>query len=94
MNDLLVKLMNGPLLHPRKSRALGRKKASPNGYPAMPGTGPAGKTCGDCAHDRRVQGGNRAYHKCAILEFRWTRGPGTDIKKKSPACALFNPKSP
>jgi hypothetical protein len=65
-----------------------RKPTPKRGYAAPPGTGPAGETCGSCVHHaRRNYGGT--YHKCALMVARWTRGPGTDILVRSPACKLW-----
>lgn len=45
-----------------------------------------GKTCGGCAHllTKRMGG---TYFKCA--QSRVTDGPGTDWRKRWPACGLF-----
>jgi hypothetical protein len=59
------------------------------GYAAPPGSGPAGKTCRDCAAYVSVQHNTRRYPKCARMRAHWTRGPGSDIKAASPACRLF-----
>lgn len=66
-----------------------RRPQRRGGYAATPGTGPAGRTCGDCACYRSVLSGARKYRKCALCEPNWTRGPGSDILKRSPACVLF-----
>ena len=50
-----------------------------NGYAADPGTGPAGETCGSCAHYEPGR-----FKKCGIG--RKSNGPGTDILKSAPAC--------
>ncbi len=71
-----------------------RYKSQPNGYARPPGSGPAGETCKSCAHYRRVPGGGSVFPKCAVIEFRWTHGPGTDIRAKSPACELWKAKEP
>lgn len=47
------------------------------------GPGPADQTCGDCAFLKA----NGRYFKCGKQVS--TRGPGTDIRKKDPACRLF-----
>lgn len=62
------------------------------GYPAAPGTGPTGETCGTCVHAVQVDG----FYKCKLIESKWTHGYGTDIKLKSPACSKFEswPNSP
>jgi len=51
---------------------------------------PRGKTCGSCAHC--VDSGARSHKtfwKCAIDRPNWTRGPGSDLRKKWPACASW-----
>lgn len=73
-----------PLPAERTGRVKGAK-----GYARPPGSGPAGETCKTCAHCCRVEGGANWYHKCDLLKFRWTHGPGTDVKAKSPACELW-----
>lgn len=64
---------------------------NPGAYPARPGTGPAGRTCRECVHKTRVDGGNKSYLKCRLQQAVWTGGPGTDIKAGSPACSRFEP---
>ena len=71
-----------------------RYKSGPNGFARYPGTGPKGETCKTCANCCRVQGGTRVFLKCKVIEFRWTHGPGTDIRAKSPACELWKEKTP
>ncbi|MEW6304865.1 MAG: hypothetical protein AB1705_15425 [Verrucomicrobiota bacterium] len=66
-----------------------RRKDEPKGYAKPPGSGPAGETCGTCAHAVKVRGGRRAYWKCAVIRHRWTHGPGTDIRLKTPACSMW-----
>lgn len=56
-------------------------------YAALPGTGPDGETCGSCEHIARHPSGH--YRKCALVRDRWTHGPGTDIKARSPACSKW-----
>lgn len=51
-----------------------------------PGTGPEGETCGTCGH-HVVHIWSKRYHKCALV--KPTRGPGTDIRVRSPACAKW-----
>lgn len=63
-----------------------RRKTRPNGYAAPPGTGPKGETCKTCANYCRTGGHSRTYLKCLLVKWRWTNGPGTDIKASSPAC--------
>lgn len=57
-------------------------------YAALPGTGPAGETCGSCQHiaRRRMAG---VYLKCELTRAAWTRGAGTDIRARSPACSKW-----
>ena len=57
----------------------------PNGYAAMPGTGPAGETCRTCKHLTRETYA-KTYLKCQLMIGRWTKGTATDIRAKSPAC--------
>lgn len=57
----------------------------PRGFAARPGTGPAGETCGSCAHRCTISHGKN-YQKCGLIRHRWTGGPATDIRLKSPAC--------
>lgn len=53
------------------------------GYAAPPGSGPSGETCGTCKNLIVREFSNR-YFKCGLVNY--TGGPGTDIRKKSPAC--------
>ncbi len=61
----------------------------PGGYARPPGTGPKGETCKTCAFCCYTGNGKRRYPKCAVIKFRWTHGPGTDIKLRSPACDMW-----
>lgn len=70
-----------------------RKPTRPNGYAEPPGTGPAGKTCRDCAHKRTMTNtGSKSWIKCELMRRAWTNGPGTDIRAGSPACRRFEGK--
>ena len=60
-----------------------------NGYAMKPGGGPDGETCGSCRRAVKVDSGARAYWKCGAIKHRWTNGPGTDIRLKSPSCSLW-----
>lgn len=73
---------------PPHNRADGHAK----GYAAAPGSGPTGFTCGTCAHIRRR--GETSIFKCWLRRREWTAGPGTDIRKGSPACMYWCPKPP
>lgn len=59
---------------------------NPYAYAGRVGAGPAGRTCRDCKHYRRVQF-SKTYLKCGLVPP--TRGPGTDIKARAPACEFF-----
>jgi hypothetical protein len=61
------------------------------GYAARPGTGPAGESCRTCKHLYRHEMAN-TYFKCSLMRRIWTRGPGSDIRAKSPACARWEIK--
>lgn len=65
----------------------GKHYVQPRGYYYHPGTGPAGETCGSCAH---IIG--RRYKKCSLNQARWTHGRGTDILARSPACKYWEVK--
>lgn len=77
--------LNAPL---KGSANLPKFKVGGKAYPKAPGTGPAGETCRSCAnatpHDC-----SRRYWKCGLVN--WTKGPATDIRLKSPACAFWSP---
>ena len=49
--------------------------------------GPTGETCGSCANASGVRHGSRTYYKCDLV--KPTRGGGTDIRLKDPACSRF-----
>jgi len=63
------------------------------GYAAAPGSGPAGQTCGTCAHYCSVGGSSRRYPKCGLMRQHWTHGPGSDIKKRMTACSRWEAKA-
>jgi len=54
-------------------------------------SGPEGKTCGDCDHLVRVEYAG-TYLKCGLDQARWTRGPGTDLRVRWPACERLTEK--
>lgn len=64
----------------------------PDGYARRPGSGPQGQTCGGCKNCVQVNGGRKNYWKCLVIEHRWTHGYGTDIRRKSPACSMWEAK--
>ena len=54
------------------------------------GKGPAGETCGSCAHLVRIgNSGSRTYLKCGLVRNWWTHGPGTDILARWAACEFW-----
>jgi hypothetical protein len=55
------------------------------GYASVPGTGPLGRTCGDCQHAARFQ----RYAKCELCRAAWKGSRKTDILLRAPACSLF-----
>lgn len=67
-----------------------RKASKPKGYAAPPGSGPPGETCGSCRHHYKRQSAG-VYHKCDLL--KPTKGPGTDIRVRSPACSRWEKKA-
>ena len=72
----------------------GKHYVQPRGYAALPGTGPAGKHCRDCAnytHKGNVAG---SYPKCWANRAHWTGGRGSDILARAPACSLFEEPTP
>lgn len=60
--------------------------------PAAIGSGPEGKTCGDCQFLVHVQHRAGRYLKCGKMEKHWTHGEGTDIRAKWEACSQFKQK--
>lgn len=62
------------------------------GYPARPGTGPAGETCRTCRHLRRTTWRGKAYFKCGLV--RATHGAGTDIRAGADACREWGAAQP
>ena len=66
-----------------------RKSTEPRrGHAARPGTGPAGETCKSCEH-YTLRHFAKTYRKCGLVRAAWTRGPGTDIRAKDPACQFW-----
>jgi hypothetical protein len=61
--------------------------------PHCPGTGPLGETCGTCRHLDRVEHHDKHYLKCGLMSKLWSRGPGTDIRAKWPACKSWEKKT-
>jgi hypothetical protein len=67
-----------------------RKQTKPNGYFKPPGSAMTAETCGSCRHSWRSCGGNKNFWKCDLV--KPTRGAGTDIRLKSPACSEWKAK--
>lgn len=66
-------------------------RVQPNGYAARPGTGPADETCGSCGHCvfRQTRPSRQRYYKCELMKARWTKGRGSDVAFRSPACSRW-----
>lgn len=65
-----------------------RKPTQPKGYAGIPGRGPDGETCRSCQH-KTYREYDKKYIKCALTRQRWTNGPGSDIRARSPACEYW-----
>jgi hypothetical protein len=74
-------------LTPQERKQL-RAVTTPKGYAALPGTGPAGETCGSCGNLARRQSA-RTYLKCALMQRGWTRGSASDVRARAPACSRW-----
>jgi hypothetical protein len=74
----------GPMETEPKGRPLTRRCT-----PALSGTGPEGETCRSCRHYTRDQYHDYVYRKCGLMRHAWSRGEGTDIRAKWPACACW-----
>ncbi len=84
--DLLGDPIPAPLSELEEKRAKRRRADRPKGYAAPPGSGPSGEFCRSCQHAKRSPF-HAAFWKCGLI--RPTKGPGTDIRLKSPACARW-----
>lgn len=84
-----VPLSKGPTLVLNNPAPRGKHYVEPRGYAALPGTGPEGKTCRDCAHYTHKGGVAGNYPKCGANRARWTGGRGSDILARAPACSRF-----
>lgn len=67
-----------------------RKYDHPRGYFRAPGTGPADELCRTCKHAYARASNTKNFWKCDLVAP--TRGPGTDIRLKSPACSGWQAK--
>ena len=80
----------GAMTDAERKRMRRREAERPKGYAAPPGSGPEGETCGSCAH-HTTRHWSKTYHKCALI--KPTKGPGSDIRVRSPACARWTAKT-
>ena len=87
MADLFGYVEPDPREVPHKKR-----RYTVGGYAQRPGSGPVGETCRSCAHATKWNTDTAAggFWKCVLI--KPTRGPGTDIRLKSPACAYWKSK--
>jgi hypothetical protein len=67
-------------------------KPKQHGHAAVPGTGPAGETCGTCANLARKEL-SKTYFKCGLMQRYWTGGLGTDVRVRDAACRRWQPRS-
>lgn len=78
-----------------RNRATGRRpEPEPAGHIAPPGTGPEGKTCGDCTHCRVRAGRSRRFYKCGLAIAAWTHGRESDVRLSDAACRRFEAGEP
>ncbi len=91
--DLFGEAIVGNMDIPRPISDQRRKSTKPNGYAALPGTGPKGETCKTCEHYSGYRR-SKIYRKCGLMQAKWTGGPGTDILARSPACAYWEKEKP
>lgn len=92
--DFFALLHKDSALTPQERKRLlapQRNPAKPRGHAWTPGTGPAGETCGSCAHLSRVRLA-KTYLKCGRVRENWTHGPATDVRARDPACKQWEAK--
>jgi hypothetical protein len=77
---------------PNPERERGKHYVRTAGYAMPPGTGPAEKSCKDCAHCVATHGNSNRFYKCDLCRPNWTNSRRTDILVSAPACSLFEPK--
>lgn len=88
---LIAAIRDGAALRPDERRKLlVGARASPGLYADTPGSGPENETCGTCANLSRKRM-SKVYLKCELMRARWSGGPGTDVKARSPACSKWEP---
>ncbi len=89
--ELISLMSKDSALTPAERRRLNmRCKPRSRGHASL-SPGPAGETCGSCANLVH-HGRSRCYFKCGLIA--WTHGPGTDIRKRDPACSLWKAMTP
>lgn len=90
--DLFGELIprSGARTDAERKREQRRLKDRPKGYAAPPGSGPAGEFCRTCKHSYTRNSGGGTYRKCELVKA--TKGPGSDIVLKSPACSRWEAK--
>lgn len=86
MSDLSWWNPDAPAMTPKERKK--RKEPQPQGHAWMPGTGPAGETCGTCLHLYRHQQA-KTYLKCGKNSAIWTHGRRTDIRARDAACKFW-----
>lgn len=87
-NEITIEEARAIVRHGKKRRSYGK----PNGYAGQPGRGSQGEFCRTCAHAWcRETGSDKRFWKCDLIAP--TRGPGTDIRLKSPACQFWKKKT-
>ena len=69
--------------------ALQRKRALRGLHPTGRPLSDADATCADCVACVVQSGSARRYTKCYRDRADWTRGPGSDIRQRWPACDAF-----
>ena len=69
----------------------GKHYVEPRGHAWTPGSGPAGETCGSCAHVER-RSWAKTYLKCGLAKARWTNGRASDVRARDPACRHWESK--
>jgi hypothetical protein len=72
----------------------GKSYIEPRGYAGIPGTGPAGETCGTCAHAVREKRSAKSWIKCDKNRANWTGGRATDILAGTAACNKWEAEEP
>ena len=89
MGDLFPAVRDDGSIIEKPSVLRGKHYVEPRGYYGIPGTGPADKTCRQCAHYVRTNGHAKRYPKCGKNRARWTHGRASDILASSPSCKYF-----